>query len=213
MTLMLASLCLLIGFVYVIVPGPIFLSLVGLIACRGKRKGCRLIAGCLLGDLGWTAIALISLVSSRLIEPRLFLGLSALCGAYLVWLAIKALRSSRNLEENETMNARRPLRRGIALGLFNPKSYPVMLSLQSSLVGASLLNLSPDALLIRAIEIYLWIAIGIIAAYGVFVFICAAPLVKRAFLKHSAIITRVIGLLFLFFGTSLLVKLGRELLL
>ena len=203
----LASLCLLIGFVYIIVPGPIFFSLMGLIAHRGKRSGCRLIAGCLLGDLGWTVIAMTSLISSSLLDPRLFLALNAACGAYLIWLAIKALRATGGTH-NETLNTRRPLRRGIALGVFNPKSYPVLMSLLAGFIGPYLQ--APSWM--QALAIFGWIAASMIGTYGLFVLACALPLIKRMFLQHTVLVSRLVGLLFLFFGASLLTKLAENLL-
>ena len=50
------------AFLYVVIPGPAFIALLGIGAGQGRGAGARFIVGHLAGDTLWTSLALTALV-------------------------------------------------------------------------------------------------------------------------------------------------------
>ena len=59
------------AFLYVVIPGPAFIALLGIGAGQGRGAGARFIVGHLAGDTLWTSLALIALVGAQLTQTLL----------------------------------------------------------------------------------------------------------------------------------------------
>ena len=71
---------------YVLIPGPAFLALLGIGAGQGRKAGALFMGGHLAGDLLWSALALVAIVGAKTIGTTVFDILGLLCGFYLAWI-------------------------------------------------------------------------------------------------------------------------------
>ncbi len=94
------------------------------------------------------------------------------------------------------IGAERPLLTGLAFGLTNPKAYPVALAMFSAIVApyVSKLSLADAPRLMGAAFL------GFLAADATLIFAAGLAPVRRFFLRHGVIVTRVVGVLFIAFG-------------
>lgn len=183
------------GFLYVVSPGPAFLALFSLAAQEGRGAGARFVAGHLVGDVVWGALALAAIVGVSQIGATVFDALGLGCGLFLVWLGVKAIWRPGGADL-EPVGKRRPLATGVAFGLTNPKAYPVSLAMFTALTASLVAEISwADAPALMAAAF-----IGFIAGDVALVFSAGLPAVRRFFLRHGAIVTRGIGVLFILFG-------------
>ncbi|MEL6818987.1 MAG: LysE family transporter [Pseudomonadota bacterium] len=114
------------GLFYVFIPGPATLAALSLSAGPG-RIACATFLTChLLGDLAWTILAISAIIGVSQAGPLLFDILGLVCGAYLIWLGIKALRSQRAAADTIVDV---PWKSGIIFGFTNPKAYPFALAM------------------------------------------------------------------------------------
>ena len=111
---------------YVFIPGPATLAALSLSAGPG-RMACATFLTChLLGDLAWTILAISAIIGVSQAGPLLFDILGLACGAYLIWLGIKALRSQGS---NTGAIVVVPWKSGLVFGFTNPKAYPFALAM------------------------------------------------------------------------------------
>lgn len=91
---------------------------------------------------------------------------------------------------------RRPVLRGLAFGLSNPKAYPVAAAMFTALLGryAAVLDWRAFAPLLGAA------CLGFVAADLVLVAVVGAGVVRRAYRRHALRVTRAAGVIFLGFG-------------
>ena len=90
----------------------------------------------------------------------------------------------------------RPLLTGLAFGLTNPKAYPVALAMFSAIVAPYVDKLSlADAPRLMAAAF-----LGFLAADATLIFAAGLAPVRRFFLRHRVIVTRVVGVIFIAFG-------------
>ncbi|HLZ66497.1 MAG TPA: LysE family translocator [Aliidongia sp.] len=184
------------GAAYVIAPGPAVLALLGIGASQGRVAGARFLGGHLVGDLVWSALALIAIIGAHTLGSRLFDVLGLLCGGYLFWLGWRAVRARRTAEGRLDTSVERPLLRGLAFGATNPKSYPVALATFTALLGgqaAALSWASMPALLGAAF-------VGFLAADAVLIAIIGASTVRRVYRRYELWITRASGVMFIGFA-------------
>lgn len=192
------------GALYVLSPGPAFLALFSLAATQGRPAGARFVSGHLIGDLFWSALAFAAIIGVNQLGPTLFDLLGLGCGLYLVYLGVKALLSREGA--TAPVGAHRPLMTGVLFGLTNPKAYPVSVAMFTALTASYASGLSWDAapwLLAAALVGFIIADIFLVWAAGL------AP-VRRFFLRHGVVITRLVGLLFVAFGAKSLVDAGRS---
>lgn len=188
------------AFLYVVIPGPAFLALLGIGAGQGRRAGAAFMVGHFAGDILWTSLALVAIVGAHVIGETVFDVLGALCGLYLGWIGWSALTARRRSAGEPLLVVARPLRRGLVFGLTNPKGYPVALATFTALIGGaatSLDFLSLPPLLAVAIA-------GFVAGYLVLIAVIGAPLVRRFYRAHELAIVRASGLLFIGFAVQAL---------
>ena len=184
------------GAAYVITPGPAVLALLGIGASQGRGAGARFLSGHLVGDLAWSALALIAIIGAQAIGSLLFDLLGLFCGGYLFWLGWRAVRVRRTADGALDTSVGRPLLRGLAFGVTNPKSYPVAVAMFTALLGghaAALTWASMPALLGAAF-------LGFLAAYAVLIAIIGAGTVRRVYRRYELWITRASGVMFIGFA-------------
>jgi threonine/homoserine/homoserine lactone efflux protein len=185
------------AYLYVVSPGPAFLALFTLAASRGRAAGAWFICGHLVGDVTWGALAVAAIVGANRLGATLFELLGAGCGLYLIYLGGRAVMTRRDAPPR-TIGARRPLATGLAFGLTNPKAYPVALAMFSAIVApyvAGLRMADAPQLLVAAF-------VGFLAADATLIFAAGLPAVRRFFLAHGVVVTRVVGVMFIAFGAK-----------
>ena len=188
------------AYLYVISPGPAFLALFTLAASKGRASGAWFVGGHLVGDVTWGALAVAAIVGANQLGPTLFEVLGFGCGCYLIYLGVRAVMTRKD-SPPRAIGAERPLMTGIAFGLTNPKAYPVALAMFSAIVAPYVDKLGmADApqLLVAAFA-------GFVLADVTLVFMAGLPAVRRFFLAHGVIVTRVVGVMFIAFGAKSIV--------
>lgn len=184
------------GAAYTLAPGPAFLALLGIGASRGRRAGALFLCGHFVGDVLWAALSLTAIIGARTIGSLFFDVLGLVCGVYLCWLGVRSATATRSIGGAVTTEPRRPLLRGLAFGLSNPKAYPVAVAMFTALLAryASVLDWDAFVPLLAAA------CVGFIAADGVLVTVIGAGVVRRFYRRHALWVTRASGVLFLGFG-------------
>ena len=186
---------LLAGMAYVLIPGPATLAALSLSATRGRGVCARFLAAHFIGDVAWAALSILAIIGVSGAGPVLFHGLGLVCGAYLVWLGVRALRSTGPVA---TPILRNPWRAGLAFGLTNPKAYPFAMAMFTTALSATgtqpTLALAP--LLVASA------AAGFVAATALVVGWTGLPVTRRIFRRHAGVLTRAIGIVFIAFGVK-----------
>jgi threonine/homoserine/homoserine lactone efflux protein len=183
------------AYLYVVSPGPAFLALFTLAASRGRRSGAWFICGHLVGDVTWGALAVLAIVGANRIGPTLFELLGFGCGAYLVYLGVRAVTTRKDAPPR-TIGASRPLATGMAFGLTNPKAYPVALAMFSAIVAPYIGALRA----VDAPQMLLAAFLGFLLADATLIFAAGLPAVRKFFLTHGLAVTRIVGVIFILFG-------------
>ena len=183
------------AFLYVISPGPAFLALFALAASKGRAAGAWFVTGHLAGDITWGALAFAAIIGVNQIGPVLFRLLGLGCGLYLIYLGVRAVLTKKGAAP-QALGAQRPLVAGMLFGLTNPKAYPVAVAMFGAIVAPFAGQLSfADAPRLGAAAFA-----GFISADLVLIFAAGLPAVRRFFLRHGGVVTRIVGLLFIAFG-------------
>lgn len=196
------------GAAYTLAPGPAFLALLGIGAGSGRRAGALFLAGHFVGDVVWASLSLVAIIGARTMGTLVFDILGLVCGAYLCLLGWRAVTVRRGADGSLTTEPRRPLVRGLAFGLSNPKAYPVAVAMFTALLAghASALDWSSFAPLLAAA------CVGFVIADIVLVAVIGASLVRRIYQRHALWVTRISGVLFLGFGLQAISASGSALL-
>jgi threonine efflux protein len=205
MTLSLFIATLIAGFTYSVIPGPAVLLVFSLAAQHGRAMGARFLIGHMAGDIVWSSMAFASIVGVSQMGPLLFDILGAGCGLYLIYLGTKAM-FAKNIGEAPVLRGHRPYRAGFLFGLTNPKAYPVAVAVFTALIARYAMDLNWSSL--PLIGLAAWI--GLVLGYVATLFWAGLPLVRRFFLHHGVIVTRIIGITFVLFGAKSLVDAGRS---
>jgi threonine/homoserine/homoserine lactone efflux protein len=192
------------GAAYTLAPGPAFLALLGIGASRGRRAGALFLCGHFAGDVLWASLSLTAIIGARTLGTLFFDVLGLVCGTYLCWLGIQSATAKRSADGTVTTEPRRPLLRGLAFGLSNPKAYPVAVAMFTALLTryASALDWNAFAPLLAAA------CVGFVAADAVLVSVIGAGVVRRFYRRHALWVTRVSGVLFLGFGVHAIATAG-----
>ncbi|MEM8775072.1 MAG: LysE family translocator [Pseudomonadota bacterium] len=183
------------GLLYVFIPGPATLAALSLSAGRG-RSACAVFLGChLLGDLAWTILAISAIIGISQMGPMLFDILGIICGAYLVWLGWKALKNDGSKTEAVVQI---PWRSGLVFGFTNPKAYPFALAMFTAVFARF-----EDAMTFqKAVPLVFSAFLGFCVATVGVIFWTGLPVTRRVFSRHSKLITRAIGFVFIAAGTK-----------
>jgi threonine/homoserine/homoserine lactone efflux protein len=192
------------AYLYVISPGPAFLALFTLAASKGRKPGAKFICGHLVGDITWGALAVAAIVGANQLGSTLFEVLGFGCGCYLIYLGWRAVTTKKDAPAR-TIGAERPLLTGLAFGLTNPKAYPVALAMFSAIVAPYVDRLS----LADAPRLMGAAFLGFLAADATLIFAAGLAPVRRFFLAHGLIVTRVVGVIFIAFGARSIADAAR----
>ncbi len=186
------------GAAYTLTPGPGFLALLGIGAAQGRRAGAGFIFGHLAGDVVWSGLALAAIIGARQIGAAVFDLLGVVCGVYLGWLGVRALRVRPSAEGGPLQMVERPLLRGLVFGLTNPKGYPVAVATFTALLAGQAEQLDWAALppLLGAASC------GFLLADAILVTLIGASVVRRLYRRHELWIVRCSGLLFIGFALA-----------
>jgi len=183
---------------YVLIPGPAFLALLGIGAGQGRRAGALFLGGHLAGDLLWATLAIVAIIGARTIGTTVFDVLGLVCGAYLAWIGWSALTARKRSDGGSMLAVERPLRRGLVFGLTNPKGYPVALATFTALLAGS-----ANALDFGVLPMLLGVSLlGFLIADVILVAVIGAGLVRRFYRRHELAIVRLSGLLFIGFAVQ-----------
>jgi threonine/homoserine/homoserine lactone efflux protein len=184
------------GAAYTLAPGPAFLALLGIGASQGRRAGARFLAGHFVGDVLWASLSLTAVIGAKTIGTRVFDILGLLCGLYLCWLGYRAATAHRVGDGPMSNATKRPVIRGLAFGLSNPKAYPVAVATFTALLAryANGLDWTAFPPLLGAA------CVGFISADCLLILAIGASAVRRFYRRHDLWVTRFSGLLFLGFG-------------
>jgi threonine efflux protein len=193
------------GFIYAVTPGPAFLAVFALAAQHGRTAGARFLFGHMAGDILWGGLALAAIVGVNQIGPALFDALGVGCGVYLIYLGGKAVLA-RGGDGGAPVGGLRPIRAGLAFGLTNPKAYPVSLAVFTALTVRHASEIGWDT----APGLMGGAILGFFLGYLVILFWAGLPMVRRFFLKHGRIVSRVVGVTFILFGLKSLTDAGRS---
>ncbi|HEX6958465.1 MAG TPA: LysE family translocator [Ferrovibrio sp.] len=188
------------GAAYVITPGPAFLALLGIGAGQGRRAGLLFLSGHLLGDTAWASLSLVAIIGSASLGTLVFDILGLVCGAYLLLLGWRALRAMRRSDGGLSSAAEKPLRRGLAFGLTNPKAYPVSVAMFTALLASHAAELDWSSLPPLLAAAFL----GFLGADAVLLWVIGAAPVRRLYRRHELWITRLSGAIFIGFGLQAL---------
>ena len=184
------------GATYTLIPGPAFLALLGIGASRGRRAGAGFMVGHFAGDIVWATLALTAIIGAHSISRTFFDLLGLVCGAYLCWLGVTAIRAKRDAAGRLAAEPKRPILRGLTFGLTNPKGYPVAIAMFTALLAGSADELgwsSLPSLLAAA-------CVGFILADIVLVIFVGAAWVRRLYARYDLWIARASGMIFIGFG-------------
>jgi threonine efflux protein len=192
------------GAAYTLAPGPAFLALLGIGASRGRRAGAMFLCGHFVGDVLWAALSLTAIIGARTIGTLFFDVLGLICGVYLCWLGYRSATARRGADGTISTEPRKPLLRGLAFGLSNPKAYPVAVAMFTALLAryASALDWNAFPRLLAAA------CVGFVAADAVLITIIGAGVVRRFYRQHALWVTRLSGVLFLGFGVHAIATAG-----
>lgn len=205
MTLSLFIATMIAGFTYSVIPGPAVLLVFSLAAQHGRGMGAKFLIGHMAGDIVWSTMAFASIVGVSQMGPLLFDILGVGCGLYLVYLGTRAMRA-KSIGEAPVLRGHRPYRAGFLFGLTNPKAYPVAVAVFTALIARYTMDLSWSSLPLMGLAAW----IGLVLGYVATLFWAGLPLVRRFFLTHGVIVTRVIGATFMLFGLKSLADAGRS---
>ncbi|MEM7718512.1 MAG: LysE family transporter, partial [Pseudomonadota bacterium] len=183
------------GLLYVFIPVPATLAALSL-STGPVRVACATFLTChLLGDLVWTILAISAIIGVSQTGPLLFDVLGLACGAYLVWLGIKALRSHSSKVD---AIVEVPWRSGLIFGFTNPKAYPFALAMFTAVFARF-----EDAMMFQnTVALVLAAFLGFCVATVGVVFWTGLPVTRRIFIRHSRLITRAIGIVFIAAGAK-----------
>lgn len=182
--------------IYVITPGPAVLALLSIGAARGRPAGAAFLFGHLAGDVLWVSLALLAIIGARTIDPRFFDLLGLVCGLYLFYLGLRAVLARRSEDGSVDTGPVQPLRRGLILGITNPKGYPVAVAMFTALLAdysGSLSWQGAPVLLLAAL-------VGFLLADLFLIWLTGLGLLRRFYRRHEAWIVRATGLLFIAFS-------------
>ncbi len=188
------------GAIVVLTPGPAVIAFLGIGAAQGRREGAKFLIGHLAGDLLWSSLALIALVGARLVAPWVFNALATFCGLFLAYLGARSLFARRSAAGASVLQSRRPLLRGLAFGLSNPKSYPVTLAVFTALLAGQLGEFTFS----QAPPLLASCFAGFIAADVVLVWLVGIGPVRQFYRRYEIWIIRATGAMFLGFAASTL---------
>jgi threonine/homoserine/homoserine lactone efflux protein len=186
------------GFVYIVTPGPVFLSILSFVPEKGRIEGVKFTFGAIFGGSMWLAFTCVSLVESDRLPRALFVVLGLVCAFYLFFLAAKMfLKSAKN---KNSVVFKRPIYDGLVMSVLNPKAYPVM----TSVVGGIMLQYEGLLQWSNFGEIFVLVFVGFVLGYVFMVMVSSFKVIKIVYAKHIRVVSMLFGGIFAYFGAILI---------
>ncbi|MGP4019547.1 LysE family translocator [Saccharopolyspora sp. 5N708] len=199
-----------ISLVLIAMPGPSVLFVVGRALAHGRRIALTSVVGNAIGCYLVCAAVALGLGAVVAQSAVAFTVIKVAGAVYLIYLGIKALRSSRALaaelpEQSPPLGNLRTLREGVVVGVANPKTFIFFTAVVPQFVDPALGSVSVQLLLLGLIPIA--IALVSDSAWGLFAatardWIASAP-------RRLSIVQRVGGFAMIGLGLSIAVT-GRR---
>lgn len=199
------SLCLslfAVDFLCCVTPGPGFVGISQIAVRYGARAGLAATGGLLVAAWIYCAVVLSGLTILFQLVPWLYLVLKIAGGAYLVWIGIQFLKAGKAPEVagalvREPLAARAAARKGLLIGLTNPKAMVYFGSIFTLfLKPGSPLWLDGAAIGIVTFDVVVW--------YGFVSLVFSRDAVRRAYQRMGHWIERAAGVVMAGFGLKLL---------
>lgn len=103
-----------------VTPGPSVVLLLAIATDRGRRAGVAAAVGLAAGTFAWAVVTAAGLGTLLAARPGLLTAITALGGAYLLWLGVQRFRAPATTAPVETADLGSPLRDGLVVNLLNP---------------------------------------------------------------------------------------------
>lgn len=183
------------GLFYAFVPSPATLAALNLSATFGRAACARFLACHLLGDLVWAVFANIAIIGVSQFGPLLFNILGVVCGMYLIWLGVKALKRNGSAQRALIDT---PWKSGLMFGFTNPKAHPFAVAIFTAVFSRFETTMTfqyAAPLVLAAFAGFSVATIGVVIWTGL-------PITRQAFMRYGRWITRATGLIFIAFGAK-----------
>ena len=201
LTLVIATVVL-IWSVAVVTPGANFLIIVHTAVEQSRHSALIVVLGICTGTIFWALAGFVGIDILFQSAPWLYIGMKALGGAYLVYLGVKLLRSSKkakaskNLVRIETGNNARYFRLGLLTNLSNPKTAAFSASLFAATLPAD-----PDTMT-GLVCVTLMTLISLLW-YSTVAFVFSTESFRLAYHHRKHCIERIAGTVFVLLGARL----------
>ena len=191
-------------------PGPNLLAVAGAALGQGRRPALLTVVGIATGMLVWAALVALGIGAVLAVFPSLMSGMKLLGGAYLLWLAFKAVRAGWRGGESSIRADERArggwasFLRGLFVVLTNPKAL-----LMWSAVGTFLFGAGLDAWQVAAFG-----PVGALSGlliYGSYALLFSTGLAARTYVRFARVVEFALGAAFGALGGRLVLDGVREL--
>ena len=190
-----------VDFVGCATPGPSFVGITQISARHGLRNGLAAVAGLMVACWVYCAIVLSGLTVLFQLVPWLYGALKLAGGLYLIWIGVHLLRGKTGASGivagiAETPTLRQSFRKGLLVGLTNPKAMVYFASIFT-------LFLHPDDPAWFAAAAVGIVTFDVIVWFGFVGLMFSRPPVRRAYDRMQAFIERAAGAVMMAFGARL----------
>ena len=191
-------------------PGPNMLAVAGAALGRGRRAGLMTVAGIASGMLVWALAVALGLGAVVALFPAALSAMKILGGAYLLWIALKALRAAWRGGETSVDADERPRsglaawRRGLFVVLTNPKAMLMWTAVGTFLFGSGLSTL----------QVALFGPVAMVSAsliYGAYAVLFSTGVAARTYARFTRAIEAGLAAAFGALGGALVLDGVREL--
>jgi threonine/homoserine/homoserine lactone efflux protein len=185
----------------VLTPGPNMMYLVSRSISQGWRAGLVSLAGTAVGLIIYMTMANVGLAAVFVVVPALYIGLKVVGAAYLLWLAVQALRpGGRGVFEAARLpsDSRWTLfRKGLATNLLNPKAAVMYLALIPQFIRPERGDVVLQGFTLGAVQIVVSVVVNaaiVLAAGGIAAFLATRPAWTRWQRRITGTLLGAIGL-------------------
>ncbi len=185
--------------IFVASPGPGVFAVIARALSHGFLASLSFIVGVIIGDLTYLSLAILGLSAIATAFGQLFILVKILGGFYLIYLALKSIRTAKDNSE-AAQGKKQGFLGGLLLTLANPKVILFYLGFLPSFVDLNNLTLNSAAILVLIVALVILFVLG---SYAFF----AARL--RGFFQNEqarAQLKRVSGVFLLAIGIIVIIK-------
>jgi threonine efflux protein len=195
----------LLHWIVLVTPGANVLLVAQLAAAGHRRSACYAALGITLVALIWASMAILGVSAVFVAHPRLRLGLQAVGGIYLCYVAFRLWRSSASAssEPCEPLTAGAALQLGFLTNIMNPKS-----ALFFGSVFATALPQTPSALLLASAVTLVFT--NALVWHMLLVVGFSQPRVQAAYARQRQRLARIAGAVLGMLGLRLLIAAAHE---